>query len=246
MTRLNSFYLAPDQWPVAPGDAVALVGPEARHMTTVLRTEKGREVRLFDGMGRTGLFTVIEIKKTRALLETVSLDEIPAPAAGVTLAIGWSKSKRRTYLFEKTVELKGAGLIFWQATRSQGRVPAEPKETWLEKCIQAAKQCGNPHLPVLETIPTGIPGLIERGAGFDHCYLAWESDEVSTPLTPSMLSKGRTLVVVGPEGGFDRQEAVKLVESGFEPVTLGESVLRWETAATYCLSLAFFSGQETS
>ena len=246
MTRLNTFYLSPDQWPAAPGDAVALTGPEARHMTTVLRTETGHEVRLFDGMGRSGLFTVRVIKKSRALLETISLEERPAPTSGVTIAIGWGKSKRRTYLFEKTVELKGAGLIFWQAARSQGRVPAEPKETWQDKCVQAAKQCGNPHLPVLETIPGGINGLIDRSAGFDHCYLAWESDEISTPLTPSALSKGRTLVVIGPEGGFDSREAVKLVEAGFEPVTLGDSILRWETAATYCLSLAFFSGQDAS
>lgn len=244
MARLNTFYLSPDQWPAAPGDAVTLMGPEARHMTTVLRTETGREVRLFDGMGRSGLFTVREIGKSRALLETVDLDETPAPSSGLTLAIGWGKSKRRAYLFEKTVELKGAGLIFWQAARSQRRVPAEPKETWLDKCVQAAKQCGNPHLPVLETAPGGIDTLIDRGAGFDHCYLAWESEEISAPLTPSALSKGRTLVVIGPEGGFDRREAVRLAGAGFGPVTLGDSILRWETAATYCLSLAFLSGQE--
>ena len=215
-------------------------------MGTVLRTEKGCEVRLFDGTGRSGLFKVREINKSRALLEVVGLDEHPSPSTGLTLAIGWGKSKRRTYLFEKTVELKGAGLIFWQAARSQGQVPAQPKDSWLDKCVQAAKQCGNPHLPVLDTIPGGVDGLIDRAADFDHRYLAWESDEISTPLSPSALSKGRNLVVIGPEGGFDLREAEQFVKAGFEPVTLGDSILRWETAATYCLGLAFYSGQEAS
>ena len=137
MTRLNTFHLPSDQWPASPGDTVTLTGPEARHMGTVLRTEKGCEVRLFDGTGRSGLFKVREINKSRALLEVVGLDEHPSPSTGLTLAIGWGKSKRRTYLFEKTVELKGSGLIFWQAARSQGLVPAQPKESWLDKCVQA-------------------------------------------------------------------------------------------------------------
>lgn len=243
MARLNSFYLPPDEWPANPGDTVSLKGPEARHMGTVLRTEKGRKVRLFDGRGRSGLFMVLESKKTSALLETVNLEEAPLPASGLTLAIGWGKSKRRNYLFEKTVELKGAGLIFWQAARSQGHVPAEPKDTWTDKCIQAAKQCGNPVLPNLESLES-IDALISRSEDFDQCLIAWESSEISTPLSPSMLFKGRTLIVIGPEGGFDRQEAERLIQSGFTPVTLGDSILRWETAATYCLGLAFYSGQE--
>ena len=213
-------------------------------MGTVLRTETGCEVRLFDGTGRTGLFTVEEVARSQARLVAASLDVSPAPAFGLTLAVGWGKSKRRDYLFEKTVELKGLGVIFWQGTRSQGRVPDLPKDTWTDKCVQAAKQCGNPHLPALETLPGGPDALIEQAGRFDRCFLAWESDEISTPLSPSALSKGRTLVVIGPEGGFDPQEAERLVRAGFEPVTLGDSILRWETAAAYCLSLSLYSGQE--
>ncbi len=244
MVRLNTFYLPSDRWPDAVGDAVPLDGPEARHMGTVLRTEKGREVRLFDGSGRVGLFTVLDIGKSRAMLEARTLEILPAPTSGVTLAIAWGKSKRRSYLFEKTVELNGNGLVFWQAARSQGSVPPAPKETWTDKCVQAAKQCGNPHLPALATVPRGIDGLIDMTDAYDHCLLAWEAGEIFAPLTPSALSKGRTLVVIGPEGGFDRQEAERLTGGGFEPVTLGDSILRWETAATYCLSLAFFGAQD--
>ncbi len=244
MARLNTFYLPPDEWPDNPGDLVTLKGGEARHMGTVLRTEKGRQVRLFDGRGRDGLFKVREINKSNALLEALDLDGHCVQSSGRTLAIGWGKSKRRNYLFEKTVELHGHGVVFWQAVRSQGRVPSLPKDTWADKCIQAAKQCGNPLLPVLETAPGGVDTLVGMVDEYDHCLLAWESGDISTPLAPSMLSKGRTLVVIGPEGGFDSREAQRLIEAGFKPVTLGNSILRWETAATYCLSLAFFGTQD--
>lgn len=246
MARLNTFYLPSGEWPARAGDAVRLSGPEARHMGTILRTEKAQTVRLFDGQGRDGLFTVRDIARNRADLEAVELAEHPAPEGGLTLAIGWGKSKRRDYLLEKIVELQGNGVIFWQAARSQGALPSDPKATWNEKFIQAAKQCGAVRLPELEIVSGGIDGVLSMADDFDHCYLAWEAKEANTPLSPRMLSKGRTLVVIGPEGGFDPAEVDRLIGAGVVPVTLGPSILRWETAAVYCLSLAMFGAQDRS
>ena len=239
MSRINSFYLPKDMWPSYAGDIAVLKGAEARHMLTVLRTEKDQTVRLFDGHGNDGLFRVKEKDRNRALLEAVQLNKHPVPSNGITLAIGWGKSKRRSYLFEKTVELNGLGIAFWQASRSQGTVPAEPKGPWEDKCIQAAKQCGNTHIPTLSTLPGGVNDLISFARNFDQCYLAWESDEASIPLSPSLLANGCSLVVIGPEGGLEDAEARQLIKADFSPVTLGDSILRWETAATYCLSLGF-------
>jgi len=246
MSRINSFYLQEAMWPSKIGDMVVIVGAEARHMLTVLRTDEKQIVRLFDGHGRDGLFRVATKDKKEALLETIQLNQNQKPSNGVCLAIGWGKSKRRNYLFEKTVELHGLGVVFWQAARSQGVVPDTPKETWKDKCIQAAKQCGNSYLPMLKTIPGGLDNLISFAQGFDRCYLAWESNEISNSLSPFLLSGGKMLVVIGPEGGFEKFEAGKLIKAGFLPITLGNSILRWETAATYCLSLGFYALQESS
>lgn len=244
MARLNSFYFPAEYWPSLVGDTALLKGNEARHMLTVLRTEAEQTVRLFDGQGRDGLFRVKEITNKRALLEAMQLNQYPKPKASVTLAIGWGKSKRRNYLFEKIVELKGDGVAFWNARRSQGHLPDSPKESWQEKCLQAAKQCGNPYLPTLSTISGGVSELIAFAQDFDQCFLAWESKEATAPLGPTDLAKGRSLVVIGPEGGLDDHEASKLIESGATPVTLGDSILRWETAATYTLSLSWFARQD--
>jgi len=245
MARQNSFHLHSSRWPDRTGDSVRLDGGEARHMLTVLRSKVGDEVRLFDGQGRDGEFIIRELTRSRVTLESVRLHEHPAPKSGVTLAIGWSKSKRRKYLFEKMVELKGLGVAFWMAERSQGELPAAPKDTWEEKCLQAAKQCGNPHLPEIVLLPGGISALIEYARGFDRCFLAWESETVRSPLVPADLAGRRALVVIGPEGGLEDFEAEALTSVGFIPVTLGDSILRWETAAAYCLSLGMLARQET-
>ena len=244
MVRCNSFYLEPELWPRETGEQVRLKGGEARHMTTVLRSSPDQEVRLFDADGRDGLFRICKLGKNEAVLEALTLAEHPRPSEGVTLAIGWGKSKRRSYLFEKAVELHGLSLAFWTARRSQGQMPTEPKDSWREKCVQAAKQCGNPHVPDIFLLQ-GIDDLLQFARDFDQCYVAWEADEARTPLTPENLAKGKSLVIIGPEGGLETNEVAALLDNGFSPVTLGDSILRWETAATYCLGLGFFARQES-
>ena len=145
------------------------------------------------------------------MLEALTLAEHPRPSEGVTLAIGWGKSKRRSYLFEKAVELHGLSLAFWTARRSQGQMPTEPKDSWREKCVQAAKQCGNPHVPDIFLLQ-GNDDLLQFARDFDQCYVAWEADEARTPLTPENLAKGKSLVVIGPEGGLETEEVTGLLD----------------------------------
>lgn len=245
MARLNTFYLDSPSWPAEPDGLAYLEGAEARHLLTVLRTETGDTVRLIDGAGKVGLFSLVEAGKKRAILKAIEITTTSPHKNGVTLAIGWGKSKRRNYLFEKTVELHGDGIIFWPGARSQGSPPTHPKDSWKDKCVQAAKQCGNELLPQLEVL-SSINDLKELTSRFDHCYLAWESGEDHSQLAPSHLASGKTLIVIGPEGGFDNEEAEKIISFGLSPVSLGNSILRWETAATYCLSLGYYAKQDRS
>jgi 16S rRNA (uracil1498-N3)-methyltransferase len=100
MARLNSFYLPPENW----NSPFMLEGGEAKHLGKVLRTRVGDTVRLFDGCGREGLFTVTGITKSKVQLELNEEKTIP-DTRNITLAIGWNKSSRRNWILEKSVEL---------------------------------------------------------------------------------------------------------------------------------------------
>lgn len=213
-------------------------------MLRVLRTRPGSVVRLFDGAGREGDFLVLETGKSKAVLEASTLREHPAGSGEVWLALGWGKSSRRGYLLEKSVELHAAGIAFWQAEFSQGRLPKAPKESWHDRCVQAAKQCGSLFLPALEMVQGGCEGLAEYGRKFDRMILAWEN-ESDQLLSPDFFGKGKTLVVIGPEGGIAEREASLLIDRGFTAMSLGGSILRWETAALHCLSLSFFARESS-
>lgn len=209
-------------------------------MIKVLRTKPGELVRLFDGAGHEGNFVVLEVGKPGVILEAAKLTTHEARGNGLWLALGWNKSSRRGYLLEKAVELQAAGILFWQAEFSQGRLPAEAKEKWREKSVQAAKQCGEVWLPELGVIHGGVQGVVEYAVNFERTVLAWEKED-GVLLSPRDLENGKTLVVIGPEGGLAVHEAQSFMDGGFAAVSLGKSILRWETAALHCLSLSLYA-----
>jgi len=106
--------------------------------------------------------------------------------------------------------------------------------------VAAAKQCGAARLPELATMPGGAAGLIRSLEGrFDRRYLLWEASEAPRRLVPEDLTTpGDVLVVLGPEGGLSEAEVGCFRQAGCIAVSLGNRVLRWETAGLAVLALA--------
>lgn len=237
----RTFFLAPEAW----REPYELDAAEAHHLTRVLRIREGEEIRILDGQGREGRFIVKACRPRRVELDFVESWEHPKPASGVILAAGWTKAARRGWILEKAVEFEAEGIWMWQAERSQFPVPPDIRDSWQGQLVAGCKQCRNPWLPGLRTFPGGVEelvrgvALLEReGRPVHKVMLAEEGLGADSCLTPARLgAEGLTVCVVGPEGGFARREAERLKQAGFLPVSLGERVLRWETAAVLCLGL---------
>lgn len=213
-------------------------------MVKVLRLKAGESICLIDGCGRKGIFSVTSTEKSRVHLECCNIQEVPAPGSQAVIAVGWTKAIRRSWLLEKAVELEAGGVWLWQAEYSQGKVPPDLKDSWQGQLIAGAKQSSNPWLPELRTVPDGVAGLIELAQDFDQTYVLWEGQTPSQMLSPNHLSQtGRTLFVLGPEGGFSEKEIAALISCGFSPMSLGQRILRWETAALLCLGLHWWHRQ---
>ncbi len=239
MARTDSFYLPPESWPTQ-GTAL-LQGSEARHMVKVLRLGPGTQVRCFDGQGRDGQFIIRKTSRDFAELELASQSVAPPPEHGLTLAVGWSKSSRRGWLLEKAVELDAAGILFWRAERGQGRPPGQPKDTWQDKLVQAAKQCSAVWLPRL-AVTGDVRDLAAFAPGYAQCYVLWEESAGQSPLLrPKDLASGPSLVVVGPEGGLTLNEVDVLRQSGMKTASLGKRILRYETAALMTMALSAYA-----
>lgn len=246
---MHSFFLAPEHWTAqAQGCELVLQGGEATHLIKVLRLKPGEPALVLDGAGRTALVRVRTVEKRQAVLCVEQITQHPRPASAVVLAAGWGKAARRGWIIEKAVELEAAGLWLWQAERSQFPVPEDIKENWQAQLVAGAKQCQNPWLPELRTLTGGVRELAAAGQGFEHKYLLVEADYAPDAfLDESRLGlPGRTLLVVGPEGGFTPAEVSALRLANFTALSLGERVLRWETAAMMALGLNWWKREYNS
>ena len=238
--EIGAFYLPPEDWE----EPFRLKGPECAHLIKVLRARPGDEVRLLDGKGREGRFSIAEVTGREAILRPEQIIEHPRPKGGAILALGWAKSLRRSWLLEKAVELEAREIWFWRAKRSQAALPEESKESWRAQLVAGAKQCGNPWLPEIRVLPGGIGELLEAAKSFKYRFMLHEDHERGRILALEDLPRAESpLFILGPEGGFAPEEAEALARADIMALSLGKRILRWETAALLCLGLSWWNAQ---
>ncbi|AFZ68880.1 16S rRNA (uracil(1498)-N(3))-methyltransferase [Deinococcus peraridilitoris] len=205
-------------------ESITLTAREARHLR-VLRLTPGDIVRVFDGHGQEAQASLVRLDDELAELRLGALvDAAPETPQPVTLAVALLKGDKLTDVVRASTEL-GVSRIQLLSTRFAD-VPeiGNAKLQRLDRVAQeAAKQSRRAVVPVvLRPIP--LSALPETTQGF-------VAHPGSTSRLTALLdwSVGPTLVS-GPEGGFSEQEIALLRSRGYHAVTLGQRILRAETA----------------
>lgn len=240
---MRTFFLSPDSWQ----GSLQLEGTEAHHLLKVVRVRTGERVRLLNGQGREAICTVGRCTRNNVELILEEDKTHPLPPSRAILAVGWGKAVRRSWLLEKAVELEASGIWLWQADRSQTPVPNDIRDSWQSQMIAGAKQSNNPWLPELKTFTGGAQEMLEDIASCDRSFLLWEGDIPEKQLeTQDVGQQGTSVYIIGPEGGFSEREVQLFMQHSVQPVSLGQRVLRWETAAMLTLGLHWWNAQHLS
>jgi 16S rRNA (uracil1498-N3)-methyltransferase len=202
---------------------------EAGHCLRVLRLTQGDEIMLTDGRGS---FYRAEISLCSGKRCQVRILETLPQEKGweghLHIAMAPTKNMDRTEWFaEKATEIGFDELSFLLCRYSERKVL---KMDRIDKIIvSAAKQSYKATMPLShEMMPFDqfIRQPFQGQKFIAHCY------EGEKPLLKDVLKPGEdALVMIGPEGDFSEEEVKKAVEAGFQPISLGRSRLRTETAA---------------
>lgn len=202
---------------------------EAAHAIRVLRLQTGDEVMLTDGQGnfyRAEISTATNKRCLVRVLETIAQE--PLWSGYLHIAMAPTKNMDRTEWFaEKATEIGFDELTFLNCRFSERRVIKTERISKI--LISAIKQSLKARLPKLNEM-TDFDRFIAQpfdGQKFiAHCY------EGEKPLLKDIIRKGENaLVMIGPEGDFSEEEVEKAIGQGFQPISLGHSRLRTETAA---------------
>ena len=138
------------------------------------------------------------------------------------------------FILEKLTEL-GIDIIIPLITkRTVVKIKEEEKKQkrWESIIYSAVKQCGRISKPELMPTVEGVENI--RLAEKAKKFFIWEKEDKKFLIDEAVkISKDTEEVyfLTGPEGGFDDSEAKIIMDKGFMPVSIGDTILRAETAA---------------
>jgi 16S rRNA (uracil1498-N3)-methyltransferase len=218
------------------GDRSVLTGDAAHHLGRVLRAEPGQLYELSDG-------TSVRLGKIefsgRDRVEFSLLEAVPVHVSSLdkTLLLAVVKFDAFEWALEKATELGVNRIVPLAAARSEkGLLAAAGKRAarWEKIVFEASQQSRRVKLPVVEEVAK--PEAAFRGVAKGLKVMLSERAE-ARPLREILGFGGDSAALaVGPEGGWTEEEFVAANKAGFAEASLGNLILRTETAVTACLA----------
>jgi 16S rRNA (uracil1498-N3)-methyltransferase len=226
------------------GPRALVSGDRAHHLGVVLRAQAGQLYELSDGarvcLGR------IE-KVARDSVEFALLEELPAnePALRTTLLLSVVKFDLFEWAIEKATELGVSDIIPLAAARSEkGLIAAAEKrsERWRKIVLEAAQQSRRVRLPTLQPVAKPEAAFAARGDRLG-IFLSERADAPALRVALRGEVASKAVLAIGPEGGWTDEERDAAVKGGFHEASLGQLILRTETAVIAALaSLSYALG----
>lgn len=233
-------------------DYVVVGGEQGHHLRDVLRARAGNLFELIDGQGRWAR-AAVETISTRGEVKCRIREQtlIPPPAPDrLVLLQALVRFEKFEWILEKATELGVTRVVPLVTAHTEAKWSTMTNarvERWQKILIESIKQCRRLHLPALGT-PSPFTQAVSETTGNFNILL---SERPETPSLKSVLKKiqeprrreavggtcpGVTLAI-GPEGGWALEEIALAEQSGFHAASLGERILRTETAAVSSLAI---------
>lgn len=223
-----------------PDQPLVMDEDTSRHIVQVLRMKTGEELNLTDGKGNllTGIITGEHKKNCTVSVKNVRYT--PSARRKISVAISLLKNANRfEWFLEKATEIGVREVIPLICDRTEKEKFRFDRMQAI--CISAMLQSQQTWLPVLRE-PAPFSDL-KNWKGTDginliaHCAESGKQAISQLQIHPA----GSCLICIGPEGDFTLQEIKTALEEGFQPVSLGETRLRTETAGIVAVTLLALS-----
>ncbi|MGH9743185.1 MAG: RsmE family RNA methyltransferase [Candidatus Acidiferrum sp.] len=229
------------------GTTAVMEGDAAHHLVNVLRAQTGQVYELSDGSAA-WLGRIESVSRNR--VEFVLLEQLAAlqPSVEVTLLLAIVKFDAFEWALEKATELGVSRIIPLAAARSEkGLLAAATKRSqrWQKILLEASQQSRRLRRPQLDGVAKPAQALTQQTAEF-RLMLSERSDAPSLRTSLEGASHFKAVaasaaLAIGPEGGWTDDELAAARVAGFGEASLGQLILRTETAVVAALAVVNFA-----
>lgn len=212
-------------------------GDAAHHLGRVLRAEAGQLYELSDGR-QVWLGRVSSVARDR--VEFALVEELTSrrSSVDVTLLLAVVKFDAFEWAIEKATELGVNAIVPLAAARSEKALlsaAAKRAERWKKILVEASQQSRRLSVPSLGALTRPEQSFAQQGEELK--LLLSERQDAPTLRTLLEGEKSSNVVIaIGPEGGWTDKELESATQSGFNQVSLGNLILRTETAVIAALA----------
>jgi 16S rRNA (uracil1498-N3)-methyltransferase len=225
------------------GNAAVIEGDAAHHLGHVLRAQPGQLYELSDG-NSAWLARIETVARTR--VEFALLEQLAAPRRGVetTLLLSIVKFDAFEWAIEKATELGVSRIVPLAADRSEkGLLAAATKRSqrWQKILLESSQQSRRLRVPLLDDPVKPAQAFAAQSANV-RLVLSERSDAPSIRTVLGRVSDASNAnpataaLAIGPEGGWTDDELASARSCGFQEASLGQLILRTETAVIAALS----------
>ncbi|MBN1382985.1 MAG: 16S rRNA (uracil(1498)-N(3))-methyltransferase [Deltaproteobacteria bacterium] len=221
-----------------------LNGADLKYLKSVLRMKVGERVFLFDGRGHESTGIIKHYTSHGATVKIIETNSMQPDAIEITLFQSLAKAGVMDFIIEKATELGVARIVPFVSVRSVAKIPKDKISAkcvrWQKIAREAARKCGRADIPEIEGILT-LDESLNIPSKDDIKLIFWEEEKKTTVKQIFRDKKVRQAkafsIIIGPEGGFTVEEVACAREKGFVPVSLGDRVLKVDTALMSALTV---------
>lgn len=223
------------------GKTAIVTGDDAKHITAVLRMKKGDKAIICDGKGTDFLCRIMEAEKEFVELEILESQPNKAePSVNLRLFQCMPKSDKMEFIVQKATELGAVEIIPVLSKRCVSRPDKKSAEKKIQRyqkiADEASKQCGRgkiPHVAELTTFEEAVKSVDKSDLGI----IFYECGGKSLKELTEGFNGREISVFIGCEGGFEPEEIRLAMKYGICPASLGERILRCETAPVAAIAV---------
>ena len=226
------------------GGMAIMKGRDAEHVH-VLRMRPGEDMIICDGQGTDYKCRLVKADKEQVEAEVIEAVRCPAePSVKVTVLCGLPKGDKTDYIIQKCVEAGAYEILFFSSSRCIAKLGNEEKklERWQRIAEEAAKQSGRGIIPQVGwagELADAFDVAVKKDVGL-FMYETGEREAMGDVLEANK-SVSTAAIVTGPEGGFAPFEAELAKIVGLHLCSMGERILRCETAPVVALTAAMYA-----
>jgi 16S rRNA (uracil1498-N3)-methyltransferase len=222
---------------------ISITGDKARYLISVLRCREGDELIVFDG--KNNCFRTKIVHVTRKEVTVRVLEKFPCDSESplhITLVQGLLKGEKMDMVIQKATELGVKEIIPVITERSQVRETRKVSR-WIKIAEEASKQSGRSMIPIIHE-PMNFSDIfsIHSSRFIPRGFIFYEEGgmKLSEAVSSLVTRHSSLFVIIGPEGGFTKEEVAFAKEKGLIVTSLGKRILRAETAAISAITLVQF------